>query len=109
MPSVGCQDHDQPQHVPIFFAAMQSQLAAIASGACDERAEAIAASGGAPHALWVELHALRPAGVAPEHWEGLFEYMAAKAGHLLGAAALRPFVIDLLDPGRFAGLERTSG
>ena len=97
---------DQPTHVPIFLAALNKQLEAIENGACDERARTLA-TGAADPVLWAELHAKRPAGVAAAHWEGLFEYMLAKASHLLGPAALRPFAADLLDPERFIGLERT--
>ena len=87
---------------------------AIAAGKCDERAAALAkGSGGAGRGgtaagddLWAEAQELRPAGVAPATWAGLFEYVAAKAAHVLGAEALMPFAKDLLDPTRFEGLER---
>lgn len=68
--------------------------------------------------LWAELHAHRPPGRSsvgaggqnPDPsgllWSGLFEYVVAKAAHMLGAEAVRPFVRDLLDPARFEGLAR---
>ena len=106
---------DRVPLVAPFLVAFEAQLAAIADGRCDARAHALAARGaahgaegdGGGDALWAEAQACRPAGVDARAWAGLFEFVAAKTAHVLGGHAVLPFARDMLDPARFAGLERT--
>ena len=94
--------NDEPRHVQRFCAALNAQLAAIADGECDDRF----VRADDTTSVWAELQALRPDGVELEAWAGLFEYVSAKAAHLLGAGHVRPFAADLLNPEWFEGLAR---
>jgi hypothetical protein len=107
--------HDAPNLVPPFCAALAKQLDALHAGCCDGRAaDALGALGGGPvpkqsAGLWHELDAARPAQVSRATWEGLFEYVAAKLTHLIGARQALPFVADLLHAERFATLKTKAG
>jgi len=92
---------DRPTLVPAFCAALCSQLDAISAGSMKVTSSSLAMP-----SFWQPLVAHKPAEVEVGEWEGLFEYFAVKAIHLIGAQQVAPFVRDRLDPERFARLKR---
>lgn len=86
-----------PRRIHAFMCAAGRQMEALHSAAAPLSRAAHAEDG----ALWPELHAARPTGVARATWEGLFEFIAWKATLLVGSERALTLLQDLCDPCRF--------
>ncbi|EOD24962.1 hypothetical protein EMIHUDRAFT_443728 [Emiliania huxleyi CCMP1516] len=93
---------DRARLVPAFFSALRAAVEAVHAAADARSAAADAARADA--AASEALHARRPAGVVPQEWQGLFEYVVRQLGSLVGHGSVLRFCLDLLDGGRFARL-----
>ena len=100
-----CDALDEPFYVLAFLRGLRAALTALASGG-GGRDSAEDSTGASP---WPALEAERPHTVKVRDWEGLFEYVVFKGSMLLGAHQLLPFVVDLLDTGRFERLLAREG
>ena len=104
-----CDALDEPLHVLPFLRGLRAALTALSSGSGGGSVGGDSPEDATGAVAWPALEAERPHTVKVRDWEGLFEYVVFKGSMLLGAHQLLPFVVDLLDTGRFERLLRPEG